>query len=276
MAVNRPNAVALRALSPLGKLGVVGLLIVLIGGVAASIGHMVEHHGKRDGEPGMTMTDVIGAYHGVSMPAPLVEALEAGHPNELAIDESLQLSDEDRQLLLDWLASDRIREDYDNLDLGDAAPAEIISFSCLDCHSRSPSHDTLGAPDVPLEYFDDVISIAFANEINPTPVEILMMSTHTHALSLAAVGVVVALLLLVSGLPRWLAGLLIGGIGVGLLADVSAWWIAREYVGFVYVIIAGGALFNGCTVLSCLLLMIDIWLPHREPASTTGQAATAE
>jgi hypothetical protein len=107
------------------------MLMTLGGGLIAALLHMQLHHQNRDSEPGLTVTDLKGVYHGVTSEAPMLRQLKNGHPKDKTPDGSSTISDEERQILIDWLNSDRISEDYDNLDLGDAAPAEIIAIGCL-------------------------------------------------------------------------------------------------------------------------------------------------
>jgi hypothetical protein len=165
----------LRSFSAGVRLGIAALSIVLLSGLAASAVHMKLHYENRDEKPGFTLEDLEGAYHGVSSEAPLRAALERGHPEELGQAE--------RDALMKWLDGDSLSTDYDNLDLGDDAPAEIIAFACLDCHSRS-SEDAVGKT-IPLEFWDDVAGLAISREIMPTPPSVLLASMHAHTISLA-------------------------------------------------------------------------------------------
>jgi mono/diheme cytochrome c family protein len=254
----------LRELNTASRLGLTGLLLVVIGGIAASLAHLYMHLENRDERPGLSMMDIRGAYHGVRAESPLLEAIEAGHPAGLeGIDDADIIPEADRQILLDWLNSDRITEDYDNLDLGDYAPAEIIAVNCLQCHSRNAARDDDLGGELKLDFWDDVKGVAFSREINPTAIEILTISTHTHALSLATLSLVTALLLWWTSWPRWLAGLGIVVIGASLLIDIGSWWLARLYEPFVWAIVLGGAVYNGSTVLASLVVMVDLWLPRR-------------
>jgi ABC-type sulfate transport system permease component len=75
--------------------------------------------------------------------------------------------------------------------------------------------------------------------------------------------VVIGLLLLGTRLPRWLIGMLLALMGVGLLADIGGWWLARLYVSAVYAILIGGAAFNGASGLALVLTLLDLWWPRR-------------
>ena len=65
---------------PLGlRISLSALILVLLGGYAASGLHMAEHHGPRDGQEGLTGDDITGVYHGVQSPPPLRPALAVSY-----------------------------------------------------------------------------------------------------------------------------------------------------------------------------------------------------
>jgi hypothetical protein len=227
------------------------LALVFAIGFAASAEHLVQHHQNRDGQSGVSLVDLEGAYHGVRAPAPLATALERGHPEDLPPAE--------RELLLGWLGGGRVSEDYDNLDLGESAPAEILAGSCLACHGREQA--AAGVP--ALEYWEDVTKVAFAREIAAVPREILAASTHTHALSLAAVSAVIGGLWLATRWPARLKEGLFAAGALALLADLAAWWLARELAWMVPVIALAGGVFAAATGLALAGILLDLWLPRR-------------
>jgi hypothetical protein len=76
----------------------------------------------------------------------------------------------ERAALAKWLAGKRINEEYDSLDAGELAPAEILARRCVSCHARQPK-DAAGANGVgatlPLEFWDDVAKVAFEKKLDP-------------------------------------------------------------------------------------------------------------
>ncbi len=243
----------LGGLPVLARLGLSGIVASLLLGVWASLEHLRHHHQGRDGRIGVSLDDLTGAYHGLDRPARLLVALERDHPADLPAPE--------RAILLAWLAGGKVSEQYDDLELGDASPAEVIGRRCLDCHARAASQGGGIGRELPLEYWDDVEKLAFARSLEPTPREILITSLHTHALSLALVSLATLALL---GATRWsagLKGLLAAGSGLGLLLDLVSQLAARGSPALVWGVAAGGALWSFATVLACLAVLAEMWLP---------------
>jgi hypothetical protein len=235
------------------RLGFTGAIASLLLGVWASLEHLEDHHQNRDGRPGVSLDDLKGAYHGIDAPSPLVQALESGHPNTLAV--------EDRALLLKWLNSEKQSENFDNPDLGASAPAEVIQRGCLACHARKSTQGEGIGQRVPLEYWDDVQKLVFARHIDATPKEILITSTHTHALSLGTLTLVISLLVLCTRFgSRWKSAIVLLG-GLGLATDLAGWWLSRAEADLVWLVIVGGACWSFSTAMGALLVLVELWLP---------------
>ena len=250
--------VRLRDLPFAARLALTLLVLVNLGGFLASGLHMVRHHENRDERAGMSMTDLQGAYHGVQSRAALLVALESGHPDELG---ETPLDGASRTLLVEWLTGNRISEGYDDIDLGDRAPAEILDQACVSCHSRNAEESLRAQPF--LEFFDDVRGVAFSRDISPVDEDILLASTHTHAISLAMVTIVIAGLMLLTSWPVALKSILPLVAAAGLFFDLAAWWLARDAAFLVYVIVLGGVAYAGSMVLMMLAVLTDLWRPGR-------------
>ena len=250
----------LRELHACARVGIACLVLVVLGGTTAAGVYMAMHHANRDERPKLTLDDIRAHYHGVVSRAPLLVALESGHPEDL--------DPADRDALLDWLRGGSLSLDYDNLDLGDRAPAEIMAVSCLNCHARSATGDN-AIPDMPLEYWDDVQTLAVSRDIKPVPTEVLAASTHAHALGLGSLVLVVCLLGVMTSWPRRLIAPLVFLAGFGLLADLASWWLARLADPFIYVIVGGGFVFNAAVIALGLLVLVDLMRPGPAPTPPT-------
>lgn len=248
-----------RAQNVATRLGLTFLVLILLGGLAVSGLHMISHYENRDGDPELSLDDLRGAYYGVHKPSPMLDVLEQGHRSDEAEKDLLPA---ERTILIDWLRGDRLSEDYDNLDLGDMAPAEIIAVRCLDCHDSGAAEAPAAALEAPLEDWSDVKQLAFARNVEPTGVEIVLASLHTHSISLGMMALAVAVLLLGSGWSRGFVGLMILLFSFGLTVDLGCWLLARQNDSFVYGIALGGGLFGVASGISLLAVLVDLWRPR--------------
>lgn len=249
------NTLRLRELPFAFRLGLTFVLLTLAGGLAASGEHLVAHHEKRDERPGLSLEDLRGAYHGVRVVAPMRAALEEGHPEGLAANE--------REILLAWLTGERISEGYDDLDLGDSSPAEVIDRACLRCHARQAQEGGGIGQTLPLEYWDDVAKLAFSREVTPVAPEILVASAHTHALGMGMLTIALAFLALATRFSSRLVGGLVALGGLGLFVDLGCWFVARSSAGLVPILAAAGVAWMGASVSLLLLVLGELWLPAR-------------
>lgn len=261
MSVSPPRR--LRDLGLFARLGVLCTVLTLLGGTAVSGMFLYLKQEMRDERAGLTVDDIKGHYHGMSTKAPLLVSLQSGHPDELT---ERKLPAAERQALIDWLTGDRMSRDYDNFDLGDMAPSEIMAVSCLGCHART-SEGEHAAPQIPLEFWDDVEPLAASRDIQPVSLTILAASTHTHALGLSAVTLVLAWLALLTSWPRVIVSVLVGATGLGLLLDIGGWWLTREWIEFAYLIMGAGAVYNSGMVLLGLMVIGDVLMPRKKPAA---------
>jgi hypothetical protein len=79
---------------------------------------------------------------------------------------------------------------------------------------------------------------------------------------MASMSIVVALLLVVTRLPRRVVGLAVLRLGAALFADIATWWITRRAESFAWVIVGAGGIYNGLMVLTSLVIIADLWLPR--------------
>lgn len=209
------------------------------------------------------MDDIRGAYHGVEKESALLRVLEHGHADTAS---DAGCTPRDRDLLLDWLRGDTLSLSYDNLDIGDDAPAEIMARSCISCHARQAAAGSDAARAIPLEYWDDVAPLAFSRSISPTDTSVVLASMHAHSISLGMLCVLVVLLSFATRWPRPVLGWLTLIAGLGLALDLGSWFLVRDHAGLVWVIVLGGSAFSIVTALLLCAILLDLWLPRETTA----------
>lgn len=254
------SSLALRRL-PLGaRLSLTFLMLVLLGGYLASGLHMQEHHHNRDGRPEMSMADIEGVYHGVTTPSRLRELLLLGHPGD--IEGAEPPNPDDVSELLAWLEGDAVAENWSNIDFGEGfgSPEELTAATCGACHGAQVASNERAEP--LLATWDHYKEFAFENSVSPTDEAILLASTHTHAISLATVTLLVCMLMHISRFSRKQKGILEVLASGGLFLDLACWWLARDTALFVPLIVVGGVAHAGAMGLMMLAVIVDVWAPE--------------
>ena len=237
------------------RLGLTGVLACLAVGQLAGIAHMRSHFDKRDDRPGFTVDDIKSAYHGLDAPSPLLSALNRGHPDTL--------KEPERKVLVAWLTSGKIEQDYDNPDLGVASPKEIVASSCLQCHSakNDPAKVDAKARAILLDSPADIKKVAFSRQVLPTPPDKVIVSIHAHASSMSLMALAVMVLAAFSRWPRFITGFLSAFCGLGLAGEFAGMWFAQKDPVWINVLLGSGAAFHVCFALLTFLTFVDLWLP---------------
>lgn len=245
-----PLAGLLAGLPVVARLGVTGFVMIAALGIWASLRQIEIHHGKNDGEPGLSDADVRGAYHTTTIPSPMRSALAgtlAGHP-------PLDLDTDQHAALATWIASDRPAQMFDDIDLDLLAPVEIFAERCSSCHAASGSAPAFAT-------FADVKGLLSDKVLEPPPPEVRWTSLHTHAPGMVTFGLLFAALALTTRFWRHLRAAPMALAGIGIALDLGAWIPARESASLVSAIVAGGALYATGCVLALALVLLEVWLP---------------
>ena len=269
----------LRDQSVLLRLAAMCFLLMILLGYWASMRHMQDHLGPKDGDPdSVSYEDVAGHYVGVEVKAPLLRVLDDPSHDEYFTEEA-------REVLEGWLArgeawvqkgrsgADPIAagydidpEDPDNLDA--YTPAVAFDEQCIRCHASDAKEGTEASRAIELARLPGVQAVAYSNKISAVPPQILITSLHTHALSIPIFSLIVVLLFLATSWPRILRHGLAFLCAFGLLADLASWELARQNASLVWVIIVGGGVYGGTLCLMVLLTFIDMWFLPRSAGGT--------
>lgn len=254
------------------RVAAISLALTLLLGYGAALMHLRTHLEKKDDEKGLTWLDLTGTYSGVEKPAPLLAALDdARHKDDYAKD----LTPAESTLLRDWLKgtlpagrgqSDPIYAAYDALPPGapeeTLLPADVVEQRCNRCHS--PEAKSGGDIGRRVSFKGtDIRKFLYAKKLEPISLDILAVSTHTHALSMPAGAILACALLLGTRFRRGIRNGFTCITMLGLFLDLSCMWLARVHPAFNIGIVLGGGLYGLGFVAALMLSILDLCLPLR-------------
>lgn len=242
-----------------GRLSLTLVLAILGGGYISSFLFMVDHHQNRDGREGLSKVDIEGIYSGTVRPPIFADLLRDGHPTEH--DSEAALDETDREVLLEWLTGENIAANWSNIDFGDGygSPQEIVGMACASCHGAAAPAERRAEPE--LDDWSDYQEIALEKEIKSNEVSVLLATTHTHAIGMGTVTLLMVLLGHATRLRAWVVALASIAASAGLLLDLISWWLARLSSIWTSGIILGGAAHAIGMALLFLFVFIDLWMP---------------
>ena len=244
-------------------------LLIITGGYACALFHIWDHHGKKDDEKGLSVTDLIGFYAGIERKAPLLRILDdPGHAGRVP-----DLTAPEAELLKKWLSGslvplrggeDPIHAGYEYLpdDAPDDAlsPADVLDERCNRCHAPGAQLGEGIGDRIPLNNLPSLKSVAYSKKLTRITPEILAASTHAHALGIAPYALLVCLLFLATAWPAGLRNGVVLLCFLGLFIDLASMWLARIDPVFVWVMIGGGALHGLALGFAILASLVDLWL----------------
>ena len=266
MSETRP-VMNLRDLSIPLRVAATCLLLVIVGGYAASLHFMKHHISQKDGDPELSWVDLVGTYHGVDKPAPMLTALDDSRHGVWLNDTPA----DDLQILRDWLSkgsavgggTDPVQQGWDALPPGASeealTPADVIDERCVRCHGAAAT-DADAHKEVALERWPTLKNFVYSKKLDPISTDILAQSTHAHALSIPVFTLIACGMLLATCWPRWFRHGAAMLAFLGLLLDFGGMWLARASEFGCYVLVAGGALYGLALGSAVAASLVAMWL----------------
>ena len=216
-------------------------LLTIALGYLFSIGQVYFTHQGRDGKPGLSIDDIVIAYHGNPEQTRLAAAINGPMAGNLK-------SPADKGIILDWIASGAQRESYDT------RVAPIIQRDCIACHSPSSG---MNIP--PLTSYEQVSNLTEAHSGASIPS--LVRVSHIHLFGIAFILFFVGKLFVLCDIPVWLKRVTIGIPFLSMLVDILAWYLTRENPGFAYLLLFSGALMGLSLNFQVWISLYQMWLP---------------
>ncbi len=223
-----------------------GTLIVLGVGYLFAMIHIFDSHAGRDGNPGLSVNDLIIAYSGSKSDTKIESALKGPMAN--------MLPPEERNEIIAW-----VRRGAEEKDFKSSGVEGIVERRCLVCHNGSNPH-------IPnLTGYKGLHSVAQAD----TGMDIftLVRVSHIHLFGITFIFFIVGSIFCHAYIrPLWLKCIVLITPFIAILADIGSWYLTKLFPPFAWVVMISGALMGFAFAFMWIVSMYQMWLYKPSPA----------
>jgi len=214
------------------------LITIGIGYIFALLNLYYTHEG-RDGKTGLSVEDLKIAYYGshnqTRLGAAINGPMESNLPSPAA-----------KTVMLNWLENGTTEEEFQ------ANIKPILDNNCIMCHSAESG---MSIPH--LTSYDKVIELTMTDTGATIPA--LVRVSHIHLFGIAFILFFVGRIFILCEMPVWLKRATVGIPFIFLLGDIASWYFAKFIPGFVYAMIAAGALMGISFGAQILVSLYQMW-----------------
>jgi len=193
----------------------------------------------RDGEPGLSVEDVMIAYHGTHNQTRLGAAINGPMGINLS-------NPADADIILDWIHRDASQEKFAE------KVQPILEKNCIKCHSKQS-----GMPIIPLTSYVEVIKLAETDTGTPLPA--LVRVSHIHLFGIAFILFFVGRIYILCETNRWVKRITVAIPFVFLLIDILSWFITKVFPAFANVVVVAGGLMGVSFGIQILVSIYQMW-----------------
>ncbi len=222
-----------------------GTLIVLGTGYLFAMIYIFESHAGRDGDPGLSVDDLIIAYSGSKSDTKLESSLKGPMANMLPAEEN--------HTIIAW-----VRRGAAEADFASSGVEGIIERRCLICHNGSNPH----IPD--LTGFKGISKVAEAD----TGMDIftLVRVSHIHLFGITFIFFIVGSIFCHAYIqPQWVKCLMLITPFAAILLDIGSWYLTKIYPPFAWVVMISGAFMGAAFAFMWVTSIYQMWF-YRLPA----------
>lgn len=213
------------------------LLAIGMGYMFAMIYVYTSDAGK-DGNPGLTVEDIMISYGGSSEGTKLEAALQGPM--------SAMLSGGDLEVILNWVGNGASQDEYDD------RVRSVIKRNCLDCHDGSNPHLSN------LDGFDNIKTVVVQD--TGKPMHTLVRVSHIHLFGVTFIFFIMGFIFSHAYVrPVWLKSLVMFTPFICIAADVSSWYFTKLYSPFAWVVLIAGGLMGLIFAIMWITSMYQLW-----------------
>lgn len=229
-----------------------GTLLVVGMGYLFALIYVYSSDAGKDGNPALTVDDIVITYSGSSEGTQLEAALRGAMSN--------MASAGDLEKILEWVGNGAAKAEYDT------QIRAIVEQNCIDCHDGSNPHLSN------LDGFDNIKLLVVQD--TGKAIHTLVRMSHIHLFGLTFIFFIIGFIFSHAFLrPVWLKALVIFTPFACIAADVSSWYFTKLYAGFAWVVMIAGGLMAASFAFMWIVSMYQMWFytPPKFVLDTDGQ-----
>ena len=221
------------------KLLYTAFLLLISAGYLMAMVYLYTSHEGHDGNPGVSVDDIVDTYYGNRSGTRLEAAIRgpmAGYIQRTG----------DRDQIVAWLKSGAPEQGYGT------TVRPILEQSCLACHSPAS-----GLPIPDLSTFEGISTVAQVD--TGQSLHTLMKLSHIHLFGIGLVALAIGFIFRLAAMPTWLKATLVVLPFAAIFADILAWFLTRWDPIYAYTVIAAGAVLGLSWTVQILVSLYQIW-----------------
>lgn len=213
-------------------------IIVLCMGYLFAMIYIFESHAGRDGNPMLSVNDLIIAYSGSKSDTKLEAALKGPMANMLPSAEKSEI--------VAWVRRGAKQEEFSVVE-------NITKQRCFTCHDGSNPH-------IPnLVGFENVAKVAQLD----TGMDIftLVRVSHIHLFGLTFIFFIMGSIFCHAYMKKkWIKCLILALPFLSILCDIASWYLTKVFQPFAYVVLVSGGVMGVCFAAQALISLYQMWL----------------
>jgi len=222
------------------RLAITLALLTISAGYAVAMLNLYLTYSAADGKAGLSPADLKRSFSSARGRSLLAAKIDGGSMEQYLPDELAKAR------ILNWIADGAAREGFDH------RVAPILHAHCTSCHNPE------GLMYVqPLDRYEALGPIVREDRGEPVPVWARVAHTHLQAIGLAFLAV--AVVFCGTPLPDRLQSVVVATPFISLTVDFGARFLARYHDGFVYLMMAAGAMAGASFAVMVLASLYALW-----------------
>ncbi|OFX13026.1 MAG: hypothetical protein A2516_05255 [Alphaproteobacteria bacterium RIFOXYD12_FULL_60_8] len=231
-----------RELPPSMRVLYTGSLILLGIGYCFAMIHVFTSHAGRDGNPGLSVDDLVIAYSGSQDASRLEVALNGPMSDKLDVQEKANI--------VAWVHNGAKSEEWDQVQ-------GIFADRCSMCHSEHNPH--LPA----MEAYEDVARLAEKDQ--GADIFTLIRVSHIHLFGITFIFFIMGLIFSHAFVrPVWFKEVVVAVPFVAIIADIASWYLTKLWPPFAWMVMISGALMGFSFAFQWVISFYQIWF-YRMP-----------